>query len=215
MIPGHDEAVNSALVAIAEAYQTGKPGYPEWPAEPVEARARHILQELRNERTRAGHVEMLEDRVDTVALPVGALVRLLLDAMDLPEMAMQNEIHKREADERFSQRTKMLEMVRHGFGAANQRYAAALRVDGLLAGEHGEGRTGRNWQAIADRYFGLRTGCHRHDADGVLRKIEPHSHADAVELIEDEQGISWESIERQWRRHAIAVSYSAEVFPKE
>lgn len=72
----HDDAVNAALLALAEAMTAN------WPAQDQPAAARFILQQLR-----AGDRESLVDVAGKqVALSGTALIQLVVDAMRAPEL---------------------------------------------------------------------------------------------------------------------------------
>lgn len=72
----HDDAVNAALLALAEAMTAN------WPAQDQPAAARFILQQLR-----AGDRESLVDVAGKqVTLSGAALIQLVVDAMRAPEL---------------------------------------------------------------------------------------------------------------------------------
>lgn len=99
-------------------------------------------------------------------------------------------------------------------GTPHQRYSKALYELGLIGEKHGEGRGSIRYQTIADRYHHLRTGGYEGQRNGPPKKIEPHTHDEAVSTIFTEFDIDWAALQRAWRRHGIKVSIKSEVFPK-
>lgn len=96
----HAEAVSRALLALARAYLAGKPGQGAYPAEArPEDYARAILRELQTDEGRAKWCALLEDRVDGVLLPPGVVLRMLADAVALPDVLRRLEGAEREAGE--------------------------------------------------------------------------------------------------------------------
>lgn len=211
MIPNHDDAVNAALLAIAKAFQAGKPGQEEWPAESVEERARFILQELGNEGQREGHVATVEDRAEAVSLPVAVVVRLMLDAMKVPGLvegknAMVAEL--RAVHELFRSARKIMNGRRLSH---DKRQRKALFELGLIGEKGGAGAARVNHRRIADHYFALRRGDPKVRWEGEV--LTPHSHNEAVQVIFDRHGIDWDALLRSCRNKGIKVRTEAEVFP--
>lgn len=96
----HAAAVSRALLELARAYLAGKPGQGAYPAEArAEDYARAILRDLQTEAGRAKWCAMLEGRVDGVLLPPGVVLRLLADAVALPDVLRRLEGAEREAGE--------------------------------------------------------------------------------------------------------------------
>lgn len=96
----HAAAVSRALLELARAYLAGKPGQGAYPAEArPEDYARAILREMQTEEGQAKWCAMIEDRVDGALLPPGVVLRLLADAVTLPDALRRLEGAEREAGE--------------------------------------------------------------------------------------------------------------------
>lgn len=211
-IPAHADAVNDALLALARAYLAGKPGQGAFPAEArPEDYARAILRDLQTEAGRAERCAVLEDRVDGVLLPPGAVLRLLADAVALPDALRRLERAEDESRACWARVDSASRIMQNHAFDYDKRARRALFELGMTgeAGGKGAARVDHHW--IAEHYYALRCGAPDALWEGQI--LTPHSHVDAVRVIEERYGVDWESLRRAWRRKGIFVSTDAEVFP--
>ncbi len=94
----------------------------------------------------------------------------------------------------------------------DKRLSKAAFELGLVGENAGEGSSRVDHKMIADHYYTLRTRGMWPAAEGDQR-LEPHSHDDAVTIVETAHKIGWDSLRRAWRRKGIEVSINAEIFP--
>jgi hypothetical protein len=209
MIPSHNAAVNAALLAIASAFLAGKPGQGKWTHESVDLRAGYILRELINKQALESLAAEIEDRAEDVSLPVGVVVRLMLDAMKVPWLEQDHASllgYEKQVRERFRSVRRIMKDRTLGH---DRRMRKALFELGVIGEDGGAGADRVDHRHIANHYFALRTG-------GSLwegKKLAPHSHDAAVQVIETRYGIPWDSLQRAWRRKRIEVRTEAVVFP--
>lgn len=208
----HNEAVSRALLGLARAYLAGKPGQGAYPAEArPEDYARAILRELQTDEGRAKWCALLEDRVDGVLLPPGVVLRMLADAVALPDVLRRLEASERDADTYWRRVDSAHRIMRDHRTDYEKRTRKALFELGMTGEVGGKGAARADHRRIAAHYHALRCGAPDVLWEGQI--LPPHSHADAVRVIELRYGVDWESLRRAWRRKGIVVSTEAEVFP--
>lgn len=213
MIPNRDQAMNAALMAIAASFQTGKPGQCKWPPEPLEARARFILQELSKSQTREEFVTTLEERAEAVSLPVGVVIQLLLDAMQMPWVEQEHEACWGSLKAMFKQIRSAWKIMRDRKIKHDKRQRKALFELGLIGENGGFGTERVDHSYIASHYHALRLGAPNVMWEGKI--LSPHSHDCAVQVIEARYDIDWASLTKAWNRKKIQVDIKAKVFPIE
>ncbi|MDX9718902.1 MAG: hypothetical protein RBT67_16165 [Thauera sp.] len=208
-IPNHAEAVSRALLELARAYLAGPPGPGAYPADArAEDYARAIRRDLTTDAGRTHWFAVLDERVDGVTLPPAVLLRLLADAAALPHALRQMEAAERSSNACWERVDSACRIMREHDVDYEKRVRKALFELGLTGEAGGKGKARVDHHLIADHYYALRCG-ERWEGQA----LPPHSHVDAVRIIEDRHGVDWESLRRAWRRKGIVVSTEAEVFP--
>lgn len=159
----HAEAVTHALLALARAYLAGKPGHGAYPAEArAEDYARAILRDLQTEAGRAKWCAMLEDRVDGVLLPPGVVLRMLADAVALPDVLRRLEGAEREAEEFIGHVSRALEAFNDPRTKGTEAQArAAVRAIGIT-GRRRDDRAAflADYERRLSGYFDPEAGAH-------------------------------------------------------
>lgn len=211
MIPNHNEAVNAALGALAEADLQGKPGQGKYLGETVDQRARFILQGLSNEGQRESHLAMLEDRAESVSLPVGIVVRLMLDAMEVPWLEREYESLRGFEKDVLNAMASARKIMKDRRLRHDKRMRKAIFELGLIGKKGGAGRERVDHRRMAHHYYALRRGAPDTLWEGEI--LAPHSHNDAVKVIEVRYGLDWDSLAHACNVKKIPLRTDAEVFP--
>lgn len=215
------EIIRPALVALANAYKTRHAGAP-MPSDDV--LMRYMLQQIQNTHAAKMLGLTLDESTVSEFIKPSALIALIRLALETKQLKIALSHSENEADEAWKRISSAAAILRKRsvkgtseyklYGTAHKRHSAALYELGLIGEAHGEGRGGIYYQTIADRYFSLRAGGYEGQRNGPPKKIEPHTHSEAVSTIFTEFNIDWVSLQRAWCRHGIQVSIKAEVFPK-
>lgn len=207
----------TAIKALVAAY---KKRHSEYELQNEEVLTRYVLQEVNNPHGAKNLSAILDDSPGFVQLKPSEIIELLQMSMQADALLVQLKNSQSEADGMIKlwNGAKQVLDGKRGGGNRKDRYADALYQLGLTGEQNGEGRTKNAHIEAAELYFLLRTGGHI-VKNGKLQLIEARSHADAVQLVEQEFKTEWESLERAWSRikqktgKTIRPSYQAEVYP--
>jgi len=211
-IPDHAAALRQALLELAHSCWAGKPGPPASPyANQAEALARAIQNDLATAAGQAKWAAVINDRVDSVSLPVGVVLRLIVDAAALPAAKRQLADSEREANACWERVYSAHRIMQDHNVDYEKRSRKVLFELGITGEDGGKGKARVDHAVIADHYYALRCGEPNVLWDGEI--LPPHSHNDAVRIIEERYGLDWDSLRKAWRRKSIQVSIDAEVFP--
>lgn len=208
-----DDAIKAALLALVRAYRARHA--PAADATDDAVIARYVLQQIQNPDGAKDLGASLDDKPGVVNIAPSVLIVLIQSALSAKELERRLADSEREANEAWGAIGTVKAIMASGRGTPAERSAQALRAVGALAKPHNEGAVNPKYRAAADLYFNLRSGglgglvC----IDGELKLIKPHSHADAVAIVNREFNIEWQSLQRVCRRHGIALKTRAAAFP--
>jgi hypothetical protein len=199
----HDEAVNAALTALAEALTDG------WPDTDPAAAARFVLQQVRT-----GQDEALGEVAGKGVTVAGAvLLRLVADAIQGVEREHQVLAAESRANDLFLRLASAMKIMRRPGKPHDKKARLALYELGLVGEIAGQGGERVNHRVIAMQYDLLRRGGYGINAAGALEYIPPHGHLEAAKIIEARHGVDFESLQRQCRRKRIPIRTRSTTYP--
>lgn len=215
------EIIRPALAALANAYKARFAGAP-MPDDDVLVQS--MLHDIQNPHGAKTLGLVLDEAAGDGFIKPSALIALVQSAIEAESLQIALEASKKETHEAWAAIGGAFKILkkrgRKGtadyalYGTAHKRHSAALYELGLIGEKHGEGRGCTYYQMIADRYHLLREGGYEGQRNGPPKKLEPHTHDEAVGAIHTEFDIDWAALQRAWRRHGIKVSTNAEIFPR-
>lgn len=213
-LPDHSEAVLAAMHAILAAYKADLIARDQLSSDALDVHINSMLEHVKA----VGIPDWLAEpiRSESVSLPVGVVTRLIMDTRALAIAQGQlDDAHRlldaaeRDASTCWERVFSANRIMRDHEADYGKRARLALFEFGLTGEQGGKGASRVDHELIADHYYVMRCG-------GTLwegQVLQPHSHDEAVCVIEARYGIDWESLRRAWRRKGIPVSTDAEVFP--
>lgn len=203
-----------SLLALVEAYRARVA--PAADADDDAEIARFLLQEINNPNGAESLSSSLDDKPGVVSIAPSLLIALFRSALQAQSLDRLLANSTREADEawlRIDDAHRIMSSKANG--STGERQSKALKRIGLGRQPRNKGGVKPLYRQAADLYFNIRSGGLGGlvTIDGVLQQIGPHSHDEAVAIVEKLARISWSDLNRAWKRHGIQVRTRAQVFP--
>jgi hypothetical protein len=203
----HNDAVTAALIALGDALTQRHPEADQT------ASARFVLQQISTNQ--AGTLADISDAPVTIPAPV--LIQLVADAIRAPVLEAQKadaeKINRAWLKRWFEARAFMKTDV-----PTSKKYSVVLEKWGMIGNESGKGgsrrwknRPAKDYARMARHYFALREG--KKDAMFEGQIFEPHSHHDAVMIIEQAYQIGWDEFKRHCTEKNIFLDKKSRLFP--
>jgi hypothetical protein len=217
----HDDTVNAAILALTEAFKAnmtrGRCVPEDFEAQMAHA-PRFILDAIQNNQA-----DQLGVENELVTLPAPVLIQLVADAIRATVLEAQ-KADAEQINRNWSKRWREARAFMKSDVPTSKKYSVVLGMWGMIGDESGEGgnrrrkdRPARDYARMARHYFELRVGkalrVGKKDTMFEGHIFEPHSHDDAVRIIELAYQIHWDALERACLRKKICLVTKAEVFP--